>query len=249
MKKYHAKSLHWLTVLVILPIMTTGCYTQFNLSVPEDYQSEFYDGHNSGFEYRDYQVYNYWNSTWFNAQPAYQAELFTFHQMAFHNRLPWLGNVYPDYIWELMETYWFGSARNYRLAYAGFFRLYRSQHNLNEQGMDSPAIVSDQSVMASVSYSASVIDRAGINRVGRIHHRSGTFNATRVERMETISLTNKNSATNGMIHGSQDATRSPRLGVSNRPVQGELLRNGKRSHKGRDARSSGTRKNRSRSDQ
>jgi hypothetical protein len=92
-----------------------------------------------------------------------------------------------------------GRDQNYRAAYAGFFRLYRSQHNQNQQGIDSPASVSAQLVIASVSYSASAIDRAGINRVGRIHHRSGTFKATRVERMETISLTNKNSAKNGMI--------------------------------------------------
>jgi uncharacterized membrane protein YgcG len=170
MKGYIRNKLSVLTLLLMTIPFVTGCYTQlqtYERSYQEEQSSEtYYDGRNSGFEYRDYQTYRFWNPTWMHLRPySFSSWSIDLQWAYFHNPdlyyAGWYGNWYPySYYWR--DHLYYAPYRYYAGNYYWPYRYRTFKH------FDYGDAVVRVSGMDHLRFDALNLDYAGLDRLGRI---------------------------------------------------------------------------------
>ncbi|MGM0589981.1 MAG: hypothetical protein ACQETE_16305 [Bacteroidota bacterium] len=180
MKASFLNRLPLMVLLIFLPVVLSGCYTQLRVSSTDTsepvYQDreEYYDGYNSGFEYRDYQTYRYWNPYWMDVIPytpyPYGGISLGWYNNPFYSG--WMSSLYYyNYPYRWNSYYWrsaYGWGSYYPYSYWGYRNYYPRHYDYGEK-------VVRASGLNLLRYDAIDLDGAGLDRLGRIdRYRSGS---------------------------------------------------------------------------
>jgi hypothetical protein len=246
-------------LLALIPLMLSGCYTQLTVieekhQKEESYEHGFYDGVNSGYEFRDYEVYRFWNPSWmdfetcvscqFNFYSSYDPYFATWRSPYNYWRY-WDPFMYPSGYagWYFGAFYWRGRLYNYPPywyygSHYGYPYIAGRYYDYGEEDLRLSGI-------QRVRYGVTELDLVGIQRPDRLNRYRSSSSSSSALRTHSIGIFDRRSRGNhsgshtvrvdrSRSHGSSSGTKVRRSsGSRSESSSGSSKRSG-RSRSGSD---------------